>query len=384
MLNYYYWYSIIWGTVLFFYALGFSSINTTLAPEIVLFFISTIVLSYECGLINRKKFDFYVYPLKVKKNKDTCVCAVLILYFVFEFLRFGGIPMLAYFAGEAIYAGKGSFKGIKTLYPLVMTFTVFYSIYLFYIYVSLHKTKKKFFLEALILSLILLGAGHRGTFISNIFAMILISLSYYKLSIKKIFIFTCYFIALLYLFGVAGNLRSGATWNDDSLISFVGGYGETWPKFLPDAFKWAYTYITSPLNNLNYNFCNNIHYDWLRLFEAFFPDFLAKRLFSGYTISGGAALVVEQLTVSTGYISTCLRGGLIGMYVMFIGQFLILGFALKVIKAGAYHLYIPSLALANNIVIFFFFENTVAHSGFILPLLYPFAYAIVKLCKKRR
>lgn len=381
MLNYYCWYAIIWGAVLVLYILDFSSINTVLTPEIVLFFLSTIVISYGWGILNRDKIIFYMCPLKYRRYDDLFICALLIFYFLFEFFRFGGIPMLEYFTGKAVYT---NFKGTKTWFPLIVTFTVFYSIYLFYMYISLCKIKKRFLIEALLLSIVLLGAGLRGTFISNIFAMILIVLSYSKLSIKKLVLYFCFLIVLLYIFGVVGNLRSGASWNDDSLISFIGGYGDAWPQFLPNVFKWAYTYITSPLNNLNYNFFNNIHYDWLHFFEAFFPDFLAKRLFSEYAISGGAALVVEQLTVSTGYISACLRGGLIGMYVMFIGQFLILGFVLKVIKAGAYHLYIPALALANNIVIFFFFENTVAHSGFILPLLYPFAYAIVKLCKKRR
>ena len=378
MLNYYYWYSIIWGAVLFLYACGWSAINTTLSKPLVTFFVLTVFVSMVVGFIGRNGFHIKCL-YKYKRKNDIYITGLLILYFAFEFYRFGGIPMLSYFSGETIYAGTDSFRGIKTLYALIMPFSIFYSVYLFYIYISFNKQKIRFLLEAVMLSLIIFVAGHRGTLITNIFAMTMIYLSYRRLTIKRVFIYICYLMFLLYLFGLMGNMRSGDAWYDDRLISFVGGLNETWPSYIPNAYKWAYSYITSPLNNLNYNFITNVNYDWLKCIEAFFPDFLAKRLFDGYTISGNAKLVVESLTVSTGFISVCIHGGLVCMVFMYIGQFLILGCILKIIKIGAPSLFVPSLALANNIVCFFFFQNTIAQSGFILPLLYPLLYTVIRI-----
>ena len=381
ILNYYYNYAIIWGAVLFLYSLGLSSINTILHWQIALFLGLTIILSLILSVVNKKKFNLcnlenIYHHYSYKSKTDTYVTGLLIIYFfLIEFYRFGNIPMLAYFTGNALY---GDFRGIKTLYVFALTFLCYYSIYLFYIYVYLQR-KKRLLFESITLTIITFLVGNRGTFFTNLFAMTLINISRKKFSLKQICINLLFCLVLLYVFGILGNLRSGDSWNDSSMISFIGGYNDTWPSYVPEAFKWAYSYITSPLNNLNYNYSCNVNYDITRSFEAFFPDFLGKRLFDHYSLSGNVKLVVESLTVSTGFIKVCLSGGIIGMIFMYIGQFVILGCMLKTIRIGAPRLYIPSLALANNIVCFFFFENTIAHSGFILPLIYPFFYALIKI-----
>ena len=378
MLNYYWWYFIIWGIVLALYACGWSSINTILSQDIIAFFVLTIFASLMLGTISHGKFRMR-YLCEYKKKNDIYITALLILYFIFEFYRFGGVPMLNYFGNKTIYASAEGFKGIKTLYALVMTFSVFYSIYLFFIYMSVNRQKIRFLIEGIALSFTIFIAGHRGTFVTNVFAMTMIYLSYTRLSVKRFLIYVCYLMLLLYFFGIVGNMRSGSAWNDDTLITFVGGFSETWPSYIPNAYKWAYSYITSPLNNLNYNYINNINYNWLKCIEAFFPDFLVKRLVDGYSISGDVKLIVASLNVSTGFIKVCINGGIVGMFFMYIGLFLILGAILSLIKIGAPSLFVPSLALANNIVCFFFFENTIAHSGFMLPLLYPLLCAILNI-----
>ena len=381
ILNYYYNYAIIWGIVLFLYSLGLSSINTILHWQVVLFLGLTVILSLFLSAGNKRKFNSsnlenMYHRSSYKSKTDIYVTGLLTIYFfLFEFYRFGNIPMLAYFTGNALY---GDFRGIKTLYVFAFTFLCYYSIYLFYIYVYLQR-KKRLLFESITLTIIAFLVGSRGTFFTNLFAMTLISMSRKKFSLRQICTSLLFCLALLYVFGIFGNLRSGYSWNDSSMISLVGGYYDTWPSYVPEAFKWAYSYITSPLNNLNYNYGCNINYDIMKCSEAFFPDFLAKRLFNNYSLSGDVKLVVDSLTVSTGFIKVCLGGGIIGMIFMYIGQFVILGGILKAVRVGAPQLYIPSLALANNIVCFFFFENTIAHSGFILPLLYPFFYAMMRI-----
>ena len=58
------------------------------------------------------------------------------------------------------------------------------------------------------------------------------------------------FIIITYAFGILGNIRCGCAWNACTVINEIGQYNARYPAWLPDEFKWAYTYITSPLFRL--------------------------------------------------------------------------------------------------------------------------------------
>lgn len=371
MLNYYYWYSIVWGFVLVFYMFGWSEINTELDIKLVLFFVATIITSAVLGIFNRRKFVYKKPLAHINTNrKDMYITGIILLYFFCEFYLYGGIPMFEYSSGTKVYGGESAFKGIKTLYVIFFTFTTFYSLCLYYQYTYLHK--KRLQIEYMLLLIVVFIAGHRGTAVIILFSGILISCSYSKFNLKKMLYYFCFMFGILYVFGIVGNLRSGVVWNDYSYITWLGRYSENYPKVLPDAFKWTYSYITSPLNNLNYNYIYNL--DKINLLDycsVYIPDFLGKRIIRDYSFSKNVNLVVPYFTVSTGYAGACVSGGIAGMFIMYIVQFVILYFVDKTVYRYANFLYIPTLVMINLIVFFFFFENTIAHSGFILPLLYP-------------
>ena len=100
---------------------------------------------------------------------------------------------------------------------------------------------------------------------------------------------------ILYLNGVLSNLRTGYGWNDNHVIFFAGAINSSWPKFLPMQLAWAYSYITSPLANLNLtSSVYNGSIDFIRLIVTTVPIFIAKRLFPQYMIDGINEVVLHS------------------------------------------------------------------------------------------
>lgn len=379
MLNYYYWYSLIWGTIIIFYLLGWSKINSSLDVYLLFFFGITIVSSLVLGVINRKKFVFVIASPGPKR--DALITALLVSYFVYEFFTYGGVPVLEYlFLHNKEY---GSFQGIKSLFVVVFTFTSFYSIYLFYMYICLKKNWR-LLVEYMLLVIMMFLTGSRGAILMNLFAVSIMIFSYYNHGfVKKIF-FLISIVMVLYLFGIIGNLRSGFIWNDSSFITKLGNYSETYPEYLPNEFMWTYSYLTSPLNNLNYNFAHNTNnINIFKYLMIYLPDFMVKRTIGDVNANTNIDLVVPYFNVSTGYAQANVYGGIIGMFIMYIMQFVILSYVLKIIKIRAPFLYIPSVAIANVIVAFFFFVNTLAYSEISLQIIYPLVLAVVFLKNKK-
>lgn len=378
MLNYYYWYAVIWIAILSIYSLSWSQINTKLHPVLILFFVITIWMSVLLGRKNNKQLRFF--PMQIRPQKSQYVTLFIILYFVIEFYIYGGIPIIEYLFMHN--RGYTSFTGSKSIFTVLFTFSLYYAIYLYYAHVSFSKITKEYLLQAMLILTFIFCTGNRGAILMSIFCIVIIYLSSKKLSIfdgAKILIFA---LIILYLFGAVGNLREGGkSFCDDTYITAIGEY-QDYPSYLPGAYKWAYSYLTSPLNNLNYNISHsNININNFML--TFLPDFISKRIAPDFTLKTGVKLVKPYFNVSTGYAQAVVFGGVVGLFMMY-SFLMIFSLVIRKIFLSSQQHYIPSLAIINMLIVFFFFINTITYSGISFQLFYPFIFSLVFRARKKK
>ena len=366
-MNFCYWYAIIWSGVLFLYSFGWSDLCDPLAPELVIFFAITIPISVLVGYFNRDLFRLdksVTFP-----RPRRWVMLMILTGFVANLVYSGQIPILMFLHG----GGYQILRMIPTFYPLLMTYSGFYCIYLYYAFIC---TKKKVFLvDALCITAIYVLLYVRSTLMMLVFMIALFVYVTIHKHIRPIYylLLAAAAILVLYIFGGMGNVRQGFVWNDSSYIQTIGYFNDQYPQWLPKEFMWAYSYITSPLDNFNYNVLHTgVAADFGKYAAGFFPDFLSKRLFAGYeeALLKDIALRVSHFNAVSGFTPGYVYGGITGMLGTYI--YLIFGqlFILRYIRP--YQRYVVPVILIMNInVTFMFFVNTISYSACSFQMVYP-------------
>jgi oligosaccharide repeat unit polymerase len=103
-------------------------------------------------------------------------------------------------------------------------------------------------------------------------------------------------IATLLMFGYVGDARSGR----DSII-YLAAPTFDYPDWLPSAFIWVYIYLSSPLNNVNYNIDISPNFFPLETAGTFIPSFARDDVLAafGYSQNQHWSLVSETFNVSS-------------------------------------------------------------------------------------
>lgn len=367
MLNFYYLYVLVWLPIIFIYSLGWSDLYEPLAPDLKLFFTSTILLSAVLGYKFRKCFRFY----KIDKCPTKLyVGTLLILIFSFyEFYYCDQIPLFAIISGRAEYT---SFTGIKTLHVINTTFAGFYAQYLFYLFVCYPKHKIILLQYLAILFTVNVLVFNRGGLIISLAMSALIFVSSLRKGRKTFVLSIGILLSLvgLYYFGGFGNIRHGNAWNDTTMIERLGKFNDGFPSWLPKQYMWAYIYIVSGLGNLNHNIIlDTSDFESLPFLSALLPDFLHKRLPEIYQYKQ-PKLVEKSLTVVTGFGNAYMNSGILGMYAVVFILYGFLFYLLNYLKP-AKRFFIPYIAIMSSMVLFLFFTSTLSFSGISFPLVYP-------------
>ena len=364
MLNCFYWYAIIWTIILILYSFDISYFNTDLNPDLLVFLLLTIGMAIVIGIAFRKCFSFKIcekIPNNTKKN-----VIYIILGYILEFLYAGYIPLISIaFKNNRVYE---EFPGIPIFHVLLNGITSYYAIKIFYYMLCANKEEKKYFLiqYILLLSMFLL-MYYRSMIVINVFMAMILTISYFqkKKKIKlKHYIIMVLLLLLCYCYGGIGNIRDGYEWNDNSYIENLGLY-KSFPKIIPKQFMWTYSYLTTPLSNLNYNINNNnVKINLQNYLSEFFPDFLSKRLFKNTEITE-IMLIRTYFNATTGWSSIYVNAGFIGMYIVFIYIMFLFTYGLyksskkKGIETDKTIFY----AIMNIVMIFMFFYNTLSYVG---------------------
>lgn len=358
MLNVFYWYSITWGSVFVLYELGWSSYCTDLGPVTTSFFLMSIIVSLILGVIFRDRF---VYSNLIRvPNRNKAFTYIILIGGMADFIYSRDIPLISIIGGWSSYT---DFSGIPLIHTLLENSIIFYSAYLFYLFLELRD--KKILKEMLEILSILLLMFHKGALMFCLFMIINLAVAKainegHVLNIKHIILFICIVILLAYINGGLTNLRSGFSWNNQSLPRGVSRINSKWPSWLPLQFSWAYTYIVSPLANLNYNLIrgNNTHSVGM-LVASIIPDAFVKRLLPNFQLSESSVyLITPVLNACTGFIESVAAYGRFGLWFFYI-SFTIIMLIVVYFRCNINQNCAPVyLSLLCMMTVFLFFYNT--------------------------
>ena len=341
------------------YSFGWSNLYPKLSAEYILFLISTIIISFILGIhtYNTKIFSFNI---NIKTNYKGCrrIIFIIIFLFIIECFFARSIPILA--SLSEIKDVTYTEFGLPIIHVLVVNGISLCCLYSYYGYLSANnKYEKKNHLKNVALSFIpFFLMFNRGATMICITGCVFLYLMKAK-SLKKVFTRLLIFaIAILYIFGLLGNLRSSVD-GSSNLILQVGQATESFKESsIPHEFFWSYIYISSPLANAQ-NIANNnknIQLDTNDLLNFIIyeqsPQIISKRLGNGSSISQRKPnLIVDQLTVCSVYGTGYQYIGWGGPILMFLFMIFFLLFNILLIpKNSVYHTLCVAFLCALNLM----------------------------------
>lgn len=350
MLNFYYIYAATWGTVLFLYLLGWSPLNASLDPVLLLFFLVTIFLSLVLGTKWKKRFE---YGYSIPPKFPVWAVALILGCGVIGYIQLGFVPILKAFNNTYDYqvmleADASIFRTIG------MVGSVFGCDYQF-IRVLKERERAEFVKLALFI-LYLVSFGSRGPLFICALTCLILYVSSRRIRFSFLQLLSAGFVVVfvLWVFGVLGNLRMGYEWDDCSYIYRLGYYQGRWPELIPQEFCWAYSYLTSPLGNLNYSLSTVVHSNPVNFLYDFIPLMISKHLPLYESIE--APLQVSYFNVSSVWSNYYMHLNLIGLFFGYVLQVCMLEFWIGLSRGTEYeHL---MMAYCSSCVVLSFFVNS--------------------------
>lgn len=312
-------FSVIWLIVLWLYNQHYVLVLEKLNSATTIF----ILLSLFCFSLP----FFLLFSVKNNPSRITCLYRnadnrlrglfrFWVCFSILEILIFRSLPFFSFLG----FGGHYTEWGIASLHGLLNAMIITISNVCFYKYLSNRKKKYLyFFVLCLCWPMLLLT---RQVIMSMIIQAALIYVYTNKIKISKILAYFSVFFAVVFLFGVLGDLRSGT-----GAIGTLAGVSDNYPSFLPSGFLWVYVYITSPLNNLNHNIYlySDFSFSPLIAFANLFPSFIRSKIIPFSVVK--TPLVNDNLNVVTmhpqylnafGFYGALLFYFLYGLFVLYV------------------------------------------------------------------
>ncbi|EDM37181.1 putative transmembrane protein [Pedobacter sp. BAL39] len=287
---------LTWLFVLVLYSLQYSKLLTVLSNSTLLYIglsCSSFAASYLFVISITKKWDgktTYFSNIGINKVLKIVFFIWLSLTLV-EIAYFRSLPLLALLG---IGAGAYTEWGIPSLHGLLNAMIIALSNYFFYLFLTTRNKKYLwFFLFCLCWPILLVT---RQVFMSMSVQAVLTYIFLNKFKAKTVFTIALVALCVVFLFGFVGDLRAG----DSLMFINLAQPSDDYPAFLPSGFLWVYIYVTSPLNNVNFNidkypgFAFNPSY----VLSSFFPSFIRNMIFEKENIFD-FKLVNQYLNVSS-------------------------------------------------------------------------------------
>jgi hypothetical protein len=376
MINPYYIYIGTFLISLLLYQLGWSTLFPEMKFETVIFFVSTMVVALVVGVYFhiRKFVSFRPIPGNSKIPVTVLIIGVL---WVLEFAYNGGVPIMLILQGiEYDYTAFG----IPTVHVFVVTFSSFFTIYLFHVYLS---TKNKWvLLYYLFLMSFAMLLFNRGMLMINIVSSVFVYLQYRgRISVKRVSFLLVFSIVVLYFFGVLGSLRSahsrGEEYSNESILDIAKADEEFVEGAVPKEFIWSYLYISSPLANLQYNIDkqntrepsgqNTLEF----INNEFVFDFISKRINALLGIERVSCLkFVDSMTVASVYTNSFIYMGWLGMIIMAVYALSFPVFYLSLLRKKNVF-YVTATSILGSLFLYLIFDNMFTFTGLSFQLIYP-------------
>ena len=376
MINPFFCYVFAFSISILIYLLGWSELYPTLSISLLGFLLATFAIHFSLGKrIQRNAILFK--PLVGKELFPTIITLFIYLLWATEFFYEGGIPLF-----KIILKQPYNYRlfGIPSLHVFVVTFSSFYTVYLFQLFLS-HKSKRIFFLYLINLFAALLIYS-RAMFFFNLTSSLFIYLIFLnEIPLKKIAFILLSLIPLFFLFGVLGSLRvsreAKEPYNNENFMAIGKASPEFKSSVIPREYFWAYIYISSPLANLQQNI-NDYPIESIsvrKLAEMFnsevLPDFLSKRIIRLFDLQQCTdKRIPGPFNVSTVYSRSYSYAGWWGVILMGLVITLLPVLFLKLLPQSS-DFFLSGWAILCTMYIFLVYDNTLRFTGLSFQLVYP-------------
>jgi hypothetical protein len=374
-------YAVSFVVVMLSYFLGWSDLYPELHKDLAFFLVTTIALHIASSWWFRKRITVTYRTLDTPKLPVITTTIFIFILWTAEFIYEGGIPLL-----KILLHLPYNYRlfGIKSLHVFVVTFSSFFTIYLFHLYLS-KRTKLLLILYLLNLSPALLIYSRAMLFFNLTGSAIVYLMTMKKLPWPRVALMAASLLIMLFLFGVLGSLRvsreAHEPYNNENFMD-TGKATESFRKsFLPKEYFWTYIYVSSSLANLQHNISErpkptvNVNtVAWTAVFECL-PDFITKRL---HALRGTGPAIEYRIgysfNVSTIYSRAYSHSGWPGMIMVAV---FILGFPwlfMMVVKPRS-DFFITGWAILCTMYFFMSYDNTFRFTGLSFQLAYPVGLA---------
>lgn len=367
------------------YFLAWSKLFLELANGTLIFLGVVMALSLAFSKVYNIVFPVGTFT---KKTTDTSISLFVIIgliAIVADLAYERVVPILEVLVFKSGYRYT-DFVGIPTVHVFVVTFSSFLGIWLWDEF--LKQKKLNFLLLGLLFASYPLILFNRGGFIMNLSSMFFV---YFlrrkntKVTFFHLLSLLVFMVAGLYVFGIAGNYRSGDA--DDKYNQsgeFIINAGRATDEFkasaIPPEFFWGYLYTATPIGNLDHMIKEMEPTEDFLAFtvSSILPDFAAKRLQEARNISiPKDKLVIETFNVSTMFAPAYKTLGFPGMYLLFI-FYSVTVFGYSVLMKRLDTTKVVGISILFTITIFNLFTNMLTFSGLSFQLVYPLVIAWYK------
>jgi hypothetical protein len=372
-------YAISFAAVVIFYLFGWSELYPKFSVALLSFLVITVIGNIACHLRFRR---VTFRPLEEQKLPVLSTTVFIYILWTAEFFYEGGIPLF-----KILLHLPYNYRlfGIPSLHVFVVTFSSFFTIYLFHLYLS-KRTKLLLLLYLLNLSAALLIYSRAMLFFNITGSAVVYFMTMKKIPWPRVVWIASSLLAMLFLFGILGSLRvsreANEPYNNENFMD-TGRASESFRhSFVPKEYFWTYIYVSSSLANLQYNInerpkptVNATTIAWTAIYECL-PDFITKRLHSlRGTTPAKEYRIGYTFNVSTIYSRAYSYSGWPGM--ILIAAF-ILGFPwlfMTVIKPQS-DFFITGWAILCTMYFFMSYDNTFRFTGLSFQLAYPIGFAL--------
>jgi hypothetical protein len=377
---------VTWLFVWLLYNLGWSRLFPPLSEELTFFVIFTSIVSICIGVATLKKHTISFRPLKNPKHKPLVIWLVIFyLLFLIEAAVAGTVPLIGYATGNVTI--EYSEFGLPFIHVIIVNGISALCTYATYCLksTSVKKDKFKFLVICVSTFVPFILMFNRGGIIANIIGILILSLVTSKRPIRLLLKCMISLIALLFLFGLAGNIRFGKSGMEK--FAQVAKPSDTFTEtHIPPEFLWSYIYIASPLANTQNTITNS---NWSQsdsedaqnfvIYECT-PEIISKRIAGEQdesNFANRAILISSSFTVASIYGRAYNYLGWTGLWLLFIFLLIFITINIKIIKKSSNY-YFPMIVSVDIIVVLNIFDNMLTFMGlvpqvFIFFLLYLFS-----------
>lgn len=380
MVNPYFFYCFAFICALVTYIFGWSDLYPALTLPLLAFLAITIIVAFVLGIITTKSRKILFKPIDTNARRYPLLITLFIyILWTIEFLYAGGIPLL-----KILLKQPYDYRvfGVPSLHVFIVTFSSFYTIYLFHLYLS---KKSKIILLLYLFNLIAsLLIYNRAMLFFNLAATTSLYVTYRgTITKKQIAAGISGAVMLFFFFGVLGSLRvsreAKKTYSNDDFLQ-TGKASESFRKsIIPSEFFWTYIYLSSPLANLQ----NNINtydvkpvttkkfFEWIN--NEVSPDFISKRINAYININREEENTIpgpfNATTIFSRSFSYLGWAGLVSMFIVLS----ILPIAFLKLLSDSSPFFLTGIAILNTMFLFSVFDNTLRFTGLSFQLVYPIA-----------